>query len=210
MAPACTTGNDAVMSDKKWISRVDKAPIGSETKTHSKICLLEALFSIRIRFESVKESSVSHYYQIRESSYQDKSKNLRIMSEFEFWMNRDLTMQGLRSCALAVLLLLISSFASTSSTTQWNGKPCLAGTQYGFPLPFVYSARKSENYPSESPTPACTSRFHVSGAIINAFNVVLDYLVWFGVSIPIVLLSSWLLLDRPTSKLVEVDAFAGS
>jgi hypothetical protein len=117
-------------------------------------------------------------------------------------MKADLPMQALRSCTLAVLLLLVSFFASGSATTHWNGSSCLPGSQNGYPLPFEYTASRSQNYPLQTATPLCTSNASISGAAINFVNVVLDYLFWLLISVPIVILSTSLLLHKSRD---EVD-----
>ena len=65
-------------------------------------------------------------------------------------------MMLLLSCGLGLFLLTVSSPFSGSYTVQWGGKPCAAGTEYGFPLPFMYSMnRQILNSPQTHSTSVC-------------------------------------------------------
>ena len=94
---------------------------------------------------------------------------------------------SLFSCGLGALLLLTSFSLSGTATLQWNGEKCLAGTQNGLPLPFMYSMNRSPiTPPATHSTSVCSSGYNVSPVGTNLPNAVLDFLFWFAVSLPIV------------------------
>lgn len=96
----------------------------------------------------------------------------------------------LLSLGLAVVFLLGSMAFSGKSTSYWNGVPCSAGTQYGFPLPFQYDLSKSSELSSPPPsthsTLVCPSGENVSPLKTNLSNALDDYLFWFVISVLLV------------------------
>jgi len=91
------------------------------------------------------------------------------------------------SCGLGLALLLVSFSASGSYTVRWNGEPCVAGTQYGFPLPFLYSMnRQSLSPPQTHSTSVCPTSANVVPVKADVSQLALDYLFWFVISLPIV------------------------
>jgi len=91
------------------------------------------------------------------------------------------------SCGLGLGLLLASFAASGSYTVRWNGEPCVAGTQYGFPLPFLYSMnRQTVSPPQTHSTSVCPTSANVIPLKTDASQLALDYLFWFAISLPIV------------------------
>jgi len=104
---------------------------------------------------------------------------------------------SLFSCGFGAFLLLASFSLSGSSTVQWNGQRCLAGTQNGFPLPFLYSMdRSSVTPPLTHSTSVCSSGYNVMPLNANFSNAALDYLFWFAVSLPVAFGLNLLLIRR--------------
>jgi hypothetical protein len=91
-------------------------------------------------------------------------------------------------CSGLGLAFLLASFAASGSyTVRWNGEPCVAGTQYGFPLPFLYSMnRQTISTPQTHSTSICPTSANVIPLKSDASQLVLDYLFWFAISLPIV------------------------
>jgi hypothetical protein len=105
------------------------------------------------------------------------------------------------SLGLAAVLLLISFSFSGTNTVWWNGEPCLAGTQYGFPLPFMYfMSRSSNTSPLLHSSAVCTSVANVEPIRLQLSNAVVDYLFWFAFSLPIILGLALLLARKPVSS----------
>lgn len=97
------------------------------------------------------------------------------------------------SLALGLLLMLVSFALSTSaiSLTIPNSSFTCEGTATGFPLPFFYSINHIHGTPpSTHSTGVCTTT--APNISVNALNASLDYLFWFAVSLPIILLLGWI------------------
>jgi hypothetical protein len=93
----------------------------------------------------------------------------------------------LLSCALGIVLLLASFAVSGSYASQWNGQPCVAGTQYGFPLPFMYSMnRQTLTPPQTHSTLVCPTTANIVPLKTDVPKLILDYLFWFVVSLLVV------------------------
>jgi len=88
---------------------------------------------------------------------------------------------------LAVILLLVSFSFSGSITVYWNGEPCSSGTQYGFPMPFLYyMSRSSTSPPLTHSTSVCPTSSNVTPLKASLSNALDDYLFWFAISLPVV------------------------
>ena len=99
---------------------------------------------------------------------------------------KDYVTVPLLSLGSAVVLLTVSMALSGTSTVYWNGAPCYAGTQYGFPLPFQYDMnRTAATPPLTHSTAVCSSNANVLPVKTNLSNALDDYLFWFAVSLPI-------------------------
>lgn len=104
----------------------------------------------------------------------------------------------LRSLGLGGLLLLVAFFGSAHQTNEWNGQRCIAGTENGYPLPFVYSDNRATTSTSLA-TPSCRSGLSAPSDV-NLPNALLDYVFWFAVSLPIVIFSSWIFSLRGAAR----------
>ncbi len=88
---------------------------------------------------------------------------------------------------------------------MWNGQPCVAGTQYGFPLPFMYSMnRQTLTAPQTHSTSVCPSTANVVPVNTNVSKLILDYLFWFVGSLLVVFLAIEL-LGRKSPGIAEKE-----
>jgi len=110
------------------------------------------------------------------------------------------------SCGLAVVLLFATFSVSGTSTVRWNGQPCAVGTEYGFPMPFLYSMnRESLTPPQTHSTLVCPSSADVNPIGTNVSSLIIDYLCWFAISLAIVYGLSVLLSKKERVNLPEKE-----
>ena len=103
--------------------------------------------------------------------------------------------------------MLVSFALSTTAisiTIPSSGFAC-DGTATGFPLPFFYSINHIHGIPPMThSTGICPSI--APNVSVNAVNASLDYLFWFVISVPIVLVLAWLFSRRTPSEVKGVQA----